>query len=104
MPPLDESDLPEAASDGGNYDLREWSLGYDPGTPGFVINMESAATAANGLVRPTLHAIGCSTLKGDTASWPTVDRALLFRLWASERATQPFRRIWFCENCLQRRA
>jgi hypothetical protein len=77
---------------------------HDPGTPGFVVNMESSAMAANGLVRPTLHAVGCPTLKGDITGWPTVDRALLFRLWAAERAAQPMRRIWFCENCSQRRA
>lgn len=101
---LDPRNLPEPESDGGHYDLRAWRVHYEPTTPFFLVNFDSdAAAPTNGLIRPTLHASGCATLKdSDTTEWPTVDRRLLFALWAEERASQPLRRIWFCERCVMR--
>jgi hypothetical protein len=106
MANLDPRVLPEPESDGGNYDLRAWNLHYEPTTSTFLVNLASdAAASTNGLIRPTLHAIGCSTLKdSDTTEWPTVDRRLLFALWSEERASQPLRRIWFCERSVMRQA
>lgn len=90
--------LPEPATDDGHYDLRLWRY---LGRGDLVLNKLSNASVHNGLTRPMLHMPNCPHLVDvDITGWPLVTQRAAFALWAHERAAQPERTVWFCQDCL----
>ena len=96
--------LPEAASDGGDHDLRRWN--FRPNGE-MVLNLDTAAKARKGLVRPCLHNSSCRSLRPKEGppkplltDGPFVSLRAAYALWGEERSAQPQRRVWFCEVCL----